>query len=84
MHGAGHVDNEGEDGHDDECHKGMRIHQSGRASSANLLTLHSIGDFFPLSNQVLDATSGSVQWITRPAQSSGIIQDPYAPRRGPR
>ena len=47
VHGPRHADNEGEDGHNNECHEGTGIHQLGQVSSVDELTFHSAGNFFP-------------------------------------
>ena len=67
MHGLGHANDEGEDGHDDEHHEGTGIHQLGQVSSVDGLTFHSTGNFLPPPSQVPNATSGSIQWVTGPA-----------------
>ena len=59
-HGIRYIDDEGEDGHGDECHEGMGIHQPGRASSVVRLTLHSVNNFLPPPSQVPDAAGGSI------------------------
>ena len=56
----GDVDDERRDGHDDECPKGICIHQLGRTSPADRLTLHRAGDFLPSSGQVPNAISGGI------------------------
>ena len=80
-HGAWHANDEGKDGHDNECHEGTSIHQPRRASLADWLTLYSAGNFFPPSSQVPDVIGGSIWWLAGPAQSFGVIQDSYAPTR---
>ena len=37
-HGLRHADDEGEDGHDDEHHEGVGVHQLGRVNLADRLT----------------------------------------------
>ena len=49
MHGIGDVDDERKDGHDDECLERVGIHQLGRTSPTERLTLHRANDFLPLS-----------------------------------
>ena len=59
-HGARDADNERKNGHDDERPERRGIHQLGRTNPVDRLTLHSIGDFFSPSSQVLNATSGGI------------------------
>ena len=81
-HDSGHVDDEGEDEHDDERHERIGIHQLGQISSVDRLTFHSTGDFFPLSCQVPDATGRNIRWVVGLARPSRVIQNTHAPTRG--
>ena len=47
VHGIGDVDDERKDGHDDECLERAGIHQLGRTSPTERLTLHRANDFLP-------------------------------------
>ena len=59
-HGTRDTDDERKDGHDDECLERKGIHQLGRTSPANQLTLYRVSDFLPPFGQLLNAISGGI------------------------